>query len=426
MKRFILPTVCLLLIVAFLVVGCGGGSGSGDAISSSWLGITADPDLVNNLQVDIRPSSVAIRPGQAIALSVFVKDGYGHPLDGAKLAFASQLGGTFDDRTAETSGGWASNLFTAGNQPGTEAIIVMAGEKSYSQSLLVQNPAVINPTIQIVTSADSTISGSSVTLAVGVSENGVPLNDVEVKLSSTINGDFGSDSGKVENGWFTTTFKPNTEVAGVGTLTAMVNSTSVSKSLAIVKEKMPNPVLSMSVSPESVFPGQTASVIVIAKDENGSPALSEILMVSPSLAGGFNPSSGKPVDGLFITEFTAGNEIGSATLSARSGEAVASTVLSIEKPEIVMKVSTSMNTVKVNEKVPVSVLVTDTFLRPIENAPVYLSAELGCYCSPEEGKTNDDGYFFFDFVASTTAGISKIHALTAGATSTAQITVVGP
>ena len=91
-----------------------------------------------------------------------------------------------------------------------------------------------------------------------------------------------------------------------------------------------------------------------------------------------------------------------------------------------MKVSPSMSTVKIKERVPVSVLVTDTFFRPIENAPVYLSAELDCDCSPEEGRTNDDGYFFFDFVASTTAGVSKIHALTAGATGTAQITVVGP
>ncbi len=372
MKKFILPAVCLLLVFSFLIVGCGGGSGSGDSISSSWLGLTADPDAAGNLQVDIRPSSVSVRPGQTIALSVFVKDGYGHPLDGAKLAFASQLGGTFDDKSVETAKGLALNIFIAGKQPGTESIIVMAGEKSYSQSLLIQKPLVVNPTIQIITSADSTLSGSSVTLAVGVSENSVPLNDVEVKLSSTIKGDFGSDSGKVENGWFTTTFKPDAETAGVGTLTAMVNNTIVSKSLAVVKEKMPSPVLSMSVSPESVFSGQTASVIVIAKDENGSPASSEIFMISPSLAGAFNPASGKPVDGLFITEFTAGNEIGSATLSARCGEAVASTVLSIEKPEIVIKVSPSMNTVKVKERVPVSVLVTDTFSRPIENAPVYV------------------------------------------------------
>lgn len=126
MKKFILPALCLLLVLSFLAAGCGGGSGSGDSVSSSWLGLTTDPDVAGNLQVDIKPSSVSVRPGQAIALSVFVKDGYGHPLDGAKLAFASQLGGTFDDKTAETSNGWVSNIFTAGNQPGTEAIIVLA------------------------------------------------------------------------------------------------------------------------------------------------------------------------------------------------------------------------------------------------------------------------------------------------------------
>lgn len=99
MKKVILPAACLLLALAFLFVGCGGGGSSGDAISSSWLGLTADPDVAGNLQVDIRPSSVSVRPGQTIALSVFVKDGYGHPANDIKLAFASQLGGTFDDKT---------------------------------------------------------------------------------------------------------------------------------------------------------------------------------------------------------------------------------------------------------------------------------------------------------------------------------------
>ncbi len=425
MKKFILPAVCLLLMLAFLVAGCGGGSSSGNSISSAWLGLTADPDTAGNLQVDLRPSSVSVRPGQAIALSVFVKDGYGHPLDGAKLAFASQLGGTFDDKSAETAKGWASNVFTAGKQPGTEAIIVMAGEKSYSQSLLVQNPVVVNPTIQVVSSADSTQSGSAITLAIGVSENGVPANEVEVKLSSTLKGDFGSEYGQVENGWFTTTFKPDVETAGVGTLTAMINGTKAEKSITVVKQKVSSPVLTISVNPDSIFQGQTASVIVIAKDASGSPSTAKINL-SASLAGSFNPDDGNPVDGVFFSEFTAGKEVGSATLTAYSGDASASAILSIEKPQIVIKVAPSMNTVKVKERVPVSVLVTDTFSRPIENAPVYLSAELGCYCSPEEGKTNDDGYMFFDFNASATAGVSKIHALTTGATGTAQITVVGP
>ncbi len=425
MKKVILPAVCLLLMLAFLFVGCGGGSGSGAAVSSSWLGLTADPDIVSNLEIDIRPSSVSVRPGQTIALSVFVKDGYGHPANDIKLAFASQLGGTFDDKTAETSNGWVSTTFTAGNKPGTESIIVMTGAKSFSKALLVQNPVAVNPTIQIVTSADTVQAGSMVTVAIGVSENGVPSNDVEVRLSSTLKGDFGSDSGKVENGWFSTTFKPDADIAGVGTLTVMLNGTKSEKAITVVKEKVASPILTVSVNPDSIFQGQTASVIVIAKDASGSPSTAKINL-SASLAGSFNPDDGNPVEGVFFSEFTAGKEVGIATLTAYSGDASATAVISIEKPEIVIKVSPSMSTVKIKERVPVSVLVTDTFSRPIENAPVYLSAELGCYCSPDDGRTNDDGYMFFDFVASTTAGVSKIHALTTGATGTAAITVVGP
>ncbi|HNS08179.1 MAG TPA: hypothetical protein PKN29_00700 [Candidatus Ozemobacteraceae bacterium] len=424
MKKFILPAVCLLLVFSFLIVGCGGGSGSGDSISSSWLGLTADPDAAGNLQVDIRPSSVSVRPGQTIALSVFVKDGYGHPLDGAKLAFASQLGGTFDDKSVETAKGWASNLFTAGKQPGTESIIVMSGEKSYSQALLVQNPVVVNPTIQIVTSADIIKSGSAVTVAVGVSENGAPSDGAEVKLSSPLGGDFTSDSGKVENGWFTTTFKPG-DISGIVNIVAMVNDAKATKALSVVKDKIASPTLSISVNPPAIFQGQTASIIVIATDENGAAA-DVVINLSADVNGSFSNNDKQTSGGVFYSEFTAGKEVGSATITASSGFASVSTILSVEIPEIIMKVSPSVNTVKVKDRIPVSVLITDNFSSPIENAPVYLSAELGCYCSPDDGKTNDDGYFFFDFVASTTAGVSKIHALTTGATGTAQITVVGP
>lgn len=424
MKKCILPAVCLLLMLAFLFVGCGGGGGSGDAISSSWLGLTADPDIAGNLQVDIRPSSVSVRPGQAIALSVFVKDGYGHPANDIKIAFASQLGGTFDDKTAETSNGWVSTTFTAGTQPGTESIIVMTSAKSFSKPLLVQNPVAVNPTIQIVTSADTVQVGSTISVAIGVSENGLPSNNIEVYLSSPLGGNFGSDSGKVENGWFTTTFKAG-DNSGFVNIIAMVNDIKATKTLSVTKEKIASPTLSVSVNPTAIFQGQSASVIVIATDENGGVSTTEISL-DASLEGNFNPAKGDPENGVFFSNFTSGNEVGVATITAWSGLSSATALLSIEKPEIVMKVSPSMSTVKIKERVPVSVLVTDTFSRPIDNAPVYLSAELDCDCSPEEGRTNDDGYFFFDFVASTTAGVSKIHALTADATGSAVITVVGP
>lgn len=423
MKKVILPAACLLLVLAFLFVGCGGGS-SGDAVSSSWLGLTADPDVVGNLQIDIRPSSVSVRPGQTIALSVFVKDGYGHPANDVKLAFASQLGGTFDDKTAETSNGWVSTTFTAGTQPGTESIIVMTSAKSFSKPLLVQNPVAVNPTIQIVTSADTVQVGSMVTVAIGVSENGVPSNEVEVRLSSTLKGDFGSDSGKVENGWFSTTFKPG-DNSGLADIVAMVNGVKATKTLSVIKEKIASPILSVRVNPSAVFQGQSASVIVIATDETGGVSTAEISL-DATLEGSFSPARGTPENGVFFSNFTSDKEVGIATITAWSGLSSATAQLSIEKPEIVMKVSPSMNTVKINERVPVSVLVTDTFSRPIENASVHLSAELGCDCSPKEGSTNDDGYMFFDFIASTTAGVSKIHALTADATGSAVITVVGP
>lgn len=423
MKQRVLPVCLILVIVVVLAIGCGGGGGS--SISSSWLAVS-DPANASQWQIEVTPSIVAVRPGQTISLSVFVKDAYGHPLDETKLLFASQLGGTFEEKSVDTVKGWASNMFTAGNQPGTEAIIVMAKETTAAKSILVQPPTSIVPVITLVTSSDSTLADNAITVAAGVSVDGVPANDLEVKLSSTFKGDFGSESGKTENGWFSTTFTPDSSVgAGVGTITAMVNGARVEKSLAVVTQKIASPELTISVNPDAIFQGQTASVIVIAKDSSGSGSTANVGL-SCTLEGKFDPQSGNPEGGVFFSEFTADKEVGIATLTVTSGLSKATTILSIEKPEIVMKVSPSKTSVKVGERLPVSILVTDTYSRPIEDASVYLSAELGCYCSPDEGKTNDDGYMFFDFIASKTAGISNINALTAGATGTAKITVVGP
>jgi type II secretory pathway component GspD/PulD (secretin) len=48
-------------------------------------------------------------------------------------------------------------------------------------------------------------------------------------MSSTLPGSFDNSSGQISNGWFTTSFTPNSSATGVGTITAMV-STKYTKS----------------------------------------------------------------------------------------------------------------------------------------------------------------------------------------------------
>lgn len=414
--------VCLSLFI--LISGCGGGGDSGSSFSSSWLGVTTDPNSTGTCVV--MPSAVSLRPGQIISVAVLVKDSYGHPLDAANVQLSSLLGGTFEEQSGETVKGWFSTRFTAGTKQGTESITALAKGALGSKSLLIQPSAAKAITVKLVTSADTVLAENPITLAVGVSTDGAPAEETDVFLSSTLPGKFDADSGKVVGGWFSTLFTPNAEASGIGTITAMVNEIKTSASLNVVKQKKATPLLSISVSPDAIFQGQTAAVIVIAKDAAGFPSSANVNLFA-SLDGSFTPQSGVPEDGVFFAEFTAGKEIGSATLTVSSIEnASASTVLAIEKPNIVMKISPSVNSVKINEKVPVSVLVTDEFYRPIEKAPIHLLAELGCSCEPDTGETNDNGYLFVDFIASKTVGISTIHALTEGATSSAQITVVGP
>lgn len=424
MNTKVLPIGLVCLSLFILLIGCG-GSGSGNSYSSDWLGITNDPSSTGSWQIDIRPSAVAINPGQTVSVAVLVKDAFGHPLDAVNVLLSSQLGGTFEDQSGTTAKGWFSTRFTAGASLGTEAITVLAKETMASKSLLVQAAGVKTTAIKIVTSAATTLAGSSISLAVGVTTDGASAERASVLLSSTIPGSFDSESGQTTSGWFSTTFKPDATASGIGTITAMVAGEKSEVSLSVVKQKAAAPQLTISVNPDAIFQGQTAAVIVLAKDAEGFPSTSKVYL-SASLNGAFGNNEGTPEDGAFYTEFTAGKEIGSASITVFSVGASASTILSIERADIVMKISPSASKVKVDASVPVSILVTDTYSRPISGTDVYLRAELGCYLTPNSGTTNEDGYLFTEFTASKTAGISIINALTAGATASAQITVIGP
>jgi hypothetical protein len=415
----------IVLAIFFILTGCGNSGSNGSSYSSSWLGVTPDPSAKNAAVIDIRPSAVAIQPTQTISLAILVKDSYGHPVDGASIQLSSHLGGFFEDESGETEKGWFSTRFTAGSRVGTEAITVLIDGLAQTKSLLVETIPGSSPVVQVITGANSTLVDTPVTVAVGATIDGAKADGINVLLSATIPGSFYNNSGELEKGWFTTSFTPDSDASGIGTITAIVEGVIADTSLAVVKQKKESPQLSISVHPDAVFQDQTAAIIVTARDSSGFPSSSNVYL-STSLNGTFDQVSGAPEDGVFFTEFTAGKEVGSATLTVFAMDASASTILSIERPEIVAKLSPSVDRIKIEERIPVSVLVTDTYSRPISDTEVYLKASLGCECSPESGNTNEDGYLFFDLIAGDTTGTTTIRALTAGASDSADINVFGP
>lgn len=418
----ILGILCLLAFT-----GCGGGSGgSGNSYASSWLGTTSNANSSDPASIDIRPSSVTVKPGQSISLAILVKNAFGQPIDGANLQLASVLGGTFEDQTGRTTKGWFSTRFTAGKQVGTEAITAIANGEIQSKPILVQATTAEQTTLSIITSSDSTLAETPVTVVVSAKVDGLNAENETVALSSTIPGRFSDSSGEINQGWFSTSFTPDSSAAGIGTLTALVNGVFSNCSLSVVKTKKEAPELKITLNPDAVFQDQTCAVIVSGVDSKGFPSDATVYL-SATLNGTFDRNSGSLSEGLFFTEFTAGKEVGSATITVFStGDASASTILSIERPTIVAKISPSSDKLKIGEKIPVSVLVTDTFSRPITGSEVHLLANNGCTCNPDQETTNSDGYIFFELEAGSTAGITTITALTAGASDTADVTVFGP
>jgi hypothetical protein len=422
--RFVALGLFLILPVVGYLAGCSGGA-KGGGVASDWLGGTAQVINGTATAVNMMAVNSRIAPTETTALAIQIMDAQGRPADGAEVTLASLLGGTFDPATGQSVKGWFYTRYTAANLSGTETLTAMALGGVASVSLKIVAKEVATPTLKILTGAPQITPETPVSVAVYCDQNGILSNDIPVLLSSSKGGEFKENPGTITKGWFYTTFTPGAAAElGTYTIGAQVLGVTTDTTLLVANTPAPARTMVVTANPIAIYTGQDTVIVVQITDEFGAPANANLVMAA-DYEGTFEPPSGQSSNGVFYTTFTAGKEVGSATVKAIYGTTEGMTDVSIEKPILKITVKTASGRIKNSStKNPISVYVADDLQRPIAKAEVLLSASLtGGTFESESGQTGDDGFFSTFYTAGALTGSNTFTAMAQGyvGTTTVQI-----
>lgn len=241
------------------------------------------------------------------------------------------------------------------------------------------------------------LTGSSTITIVGRKPDGNPLNPgTEIRLSS----DRGTVSPSIvevdSSGRATATLRADGR-SGTAKVTAAVADATVDISIQIGESAETKPSLLLSVSPNSVATGETATITVIARNADGSPAPAGQNVILTSTLGAISPSTVQTkADGTATAKFTAGTLAGSATITAVMGSSDAATT-TVTIRDIATDLSVSANPTSVpatgtpdDEPIEITAVVINAQQQVLQNVPVTFSTELGSLSSTV-GFTNSSG-----------------------------------
>ncbi len=413
--------VWLFLALFYVVVAfCGcGGSGGGGGLTSGVI------PTAGKTQVLVTVGSSRIYSSRSTAVTVYVKDEYGRAVSDKNVMLSALLGGELDPVSGSTENGYFYSRYTAGPGAGTEGITAMALGNVGTTSIIISSQ-IATPGISIVTGASRVGPGKKTTIAVFVSSNGEPVPEADVSLSSSIGGEFGESKGVTDKaGWYVTTYTAPENVTAQDSVSVLSLGVATQTIISIANQAPASLTAKLKLFPDAVFTGQACLVSVILTDANGNPANADVSLVC-DYSGKWDDNSKESytatvVNGFHQTDFTAGKEVGSATISVNSFNGIlASAVLSIEKPTVKVQLSMADTKVKRGNKLPLSVFVSDELLRPYTGMPVQLTSSLGGVFKDNSdstisgGDTNDNGIFIAFFEPGNTSGTTILTAYSEG------------
>src|SRR6185436_11520662 len=170
--------------------------------------------------------------------------------------------------------------------------------------------------------------------------------------------------------------------------TASTADATAEISIQVGESAETKPSLILSVSPNSVATGETATITVIARNSDGSPAAAGQRVILTSSLGSITPSSVETKsDGTATAKFTAGTLAGTATITAVMGSSDAATT-TVTIRDIATDISVSANPQSVpitgtpaNDPIEITAVVINAQQQVLQNVPVTFSTELGSLSS---------------------------------------------
>ncbi len=252
------------------------------------------------------------------------------------------------------------------------------------------SPVAPSGTTLSISANPSTVSlnGTSTITVIGRQPNGNPLNPGTEIIFSADRGSIDPIAKIQSNGVATATFHADNR-SGATHITASTagsagggtsgggGTTSASIDIQVGLSSGDKPTVIVSASPSNVPVGGTATVTVLGRNADGSPAAGQSVLLTTTL-GSFSPS--KPVlgsDGTATSKFNAGSQSGTATISAILGASDAGTTtvtIRDAASDMTLTPSGTITIPSAGGSITFSVFVSNTQGQPFVGATVTFSA----------------------------------------------------
>jgi hypothetical protein len=228
------------------------------------------------------------------------------------------------------------------------------------------------------------LNGSSTITVVGRKPDGNPLNPgTEIRLSSDL-GTLSPSIVEVDSGGRATATLRGDGRSGPAKITAATADATVETTIQIGESAETKPSLLLSVSPNSIETEESATITIIARNSDGTPAPSGQQIILTSTLGTISPTRVTTRnDGTATATFTAGTLAGSAEIRAVMGSSEpATTTVTIR--DIATDISLSANPASVpqtgtpaSEPIEITAVVINAQQQVLQNVLVTFSSQLG-------------------------------------------------
>ncbi len=375
-------------------------------------------------QLDAAASPTLLAPGGVSALTIVALDDSDNPVAGEVISFDMQPSpaGRFSQVTVETDdNGRATTTFEAGSITGPVTLRARtASGLNASAQVTIATQAALR--LSVTPSQNSVIADGVATVvlsAVLTDSEGIPLPNRTIEFATNAGTLLATSAVTNANGLAEVTLRaPN--VRGVANVTVRETGTDVTGATAVEFVAGAASTISVTLTPSTVSPGGTATLVASVRDGRGNPVSEQVVTFdTPNGAGGgqFEESTvTTDGNGRASTDFVAGTSSGTFALRARiAGGTSASAQLTVTQPDALLNVTAAPATLVADGQstVVVSAVLTDFNDQPLPNRTIVFTTTSGTLLS-SSALTNDAGLARVSLRAPAVAGRANVTARLAG------------
>ncbi|HEX2643768.1 MAG TPA: invasin domain 3-containing protein [Thermoanaerobaculia bacterium] len=245
------------------------------------------------------------------------------------------------------------------------------------------SPVAPEGTILTVSASPSQIglNGTSTITVVGRQANGSPLNPGTEIRFTTDKGTITPVVAPIQNGVATAVLRADTR-SGPAKVTASTGTVTADTTIQIGQSTETRPTVLVSVNPNTIDIGDTATVTVIARNADGSPVGAGQEVILTTDLGTISPS--RPTtraDGTATATLRSGSRAGTATITAIVGSSEAKTatvtIRDVAATISLQAVPQSVSLTAARTEIDLTAFVLNSQNQPLAGSPVTFLAERG-------------------------------------------------